>query len=80
MTNGRIEPSVHRVMIEGSEERYSLGVFTFIRGVEIHVAEELVDEEHPLQFKPFDHYKFIHFYYTEEGKRSKCPIRAYCGV
>ncbi|KAL1551449.1 putative 2-oxoglutarate-dependent dioxygenase AOP1 [Salvia divinorum] len=79
-TNGRIEPSYHRVMIEGSEERYSLGLFAFIRDVEIQVPEELVDEDHPLQFKPFDNYKYVHFYYTEEGRRSKCPIRAYCGV
>ncbi|KAL1551447.1 putative 2-oxoglutarate-dependent dioxygenase AOP1 [Salvia divinorum] len=79
-TNGRIEPPYHRVMIEGSEERYSLGLFTFIRDVEIQVPEELVDEDHPLQFKPFDNCKYVQFYCTEEGRRSKCPIRAYCGV
>ncbi|KAK4481904.1 hypothetical protein RD792_012816 [Penstemon davidsonii] len=79
-TNGRIEPSEHRVMMKGSEERYSLGIFTFIKDVIIQVPEELVDDDHPMQFKPFDHYKFIHFYYTDEGKRSKCPIKAYCGV
>ncbi|XP_057772950.1 probable 2-oxoglutarate-dependent dioxygenase AOP1 [Salvia miltiorrhiza] len=79
-TNGRIEPSKHRVIIDGSEERYSLGLFTFIRDVKIQVPEELVDEDHPLQFKPFDHYKFIHFIYTEESKSSESPIRAFCGV
>ncbi|KAL3631838.1 hypothetical protein CASFOL_024822 [Castilleja foliolosa] len=79
-TNGRIKPSQHRVMIKGKEERYSVGLFTFIKDVKIKVPEELVDDEHPLQFKPFDHYKYIHFYYTEEGKRSKCAIKAYCGI
>ncbi|KAL0441585.1 UNVERIFIED_CONTAM: putative 2-oxoglutarate-dependent dioxygenase AOP1.2 [Sesamum radiatum] len=79
-TNGRIEPSNHRVIIKGSEERYSLGLFTFIRDLKIQVAEELVDDHHPAQFNPFDHYNFIHFYYTEEGRKSKCPLRAYCGV
>ncbi|CAI9753675.1 unnamed protein product [Fraxinus pennsylvanica] len=79
-TNGRIEPAYHRVIMNGNEERYSLGLFSFIRDFTIQVADELVDDEHPLQFKPFDHYKYIHFYYTEEGKRSKCPIKAYCGV
>ncbi|KAL0415298.1 UNVERIFIED_CONTAM: putative 2-oxoglutarate-dependent dioxygenase AOP1.2 [Sesamum latifolium] len=79
-TNGRIEPSIHRVTIKGSEERYSLGLFTFIRDLKIQVPEELVDDHHPAQFNPFDHYKFIHFYYTEEGRKSKCPLRAYCGV
>lgn len=66
--------------MRGNEERYSLGLFSFIKDFTIQVADELVDDEHPLQFKPFDHYKYIHFYYTEEGKRSKCPIKDYCGV
>ncbi|KAL7099785.1 hypothetical protein ACP275_09G107500 [Erythranthe tilingii] len=80
-TNGRIEPSKHRVIIdEGSEDRYSLGLFTFIKDVKIQVPEELVDDDNPSRFKPFDHYKYIHFYYTEEGKRSKCPIKDYCGI
>ncbi|KZV43182.1 hypothetical protein F511_23658 [Dorcoceras hygrometricum] len=79
-TNGRIKPSVHRVIMKGSEERYSLGVFSFIKDVKIQVPEELVDAQNPLQFTPFDHYKFIHFIYSEEGKRSKCPIKAFCGV
>ncbi|KAH6833599.1 hypothetical protein C2S53_016248 [Perilla frutescens var. hirtella] len=80
-TNGRIRPSYHRVIMEhGSEVRYSLGVFTFIKDVEIRVPEELVDEDHPLQFKPFDHFKYIHFIYTEEGTRSKFQLRDYCGI
>ncbi|KAA8541852.1 hypothetical protein F0562_023004 [Nyssa sinensis] len=79
-SNGRIEPPNHRVIMNGNEERYSLGFFSFIRDLIIQIPEELVDDRHPLQFKPFDHYKFIHFYYTDEGKRSKCPIKAYCGV
>ncbi|KAK6148929.1 hypothetical protein DH2020_016454 [Rehmannia glutinosa] len=69
-TNGRIEPSTHRVIMKGSEERYSLGLFSFIKDLKIQVPEELVDDEHPLQYKPFGHYEYIHFYYTEEGKKS----------
>ncbi|XP_051147853.1 probable 2-oxoglutarate-dependent dioxygenase AOP1 [Andrographis paniculata] len=79
-SNGRIESCCHRVIMRGSEERYSLGFFTFIKDVKIHVPEELIDADHPLQFKPFDNFELIHFYYTEEGKKSKCPIRAFCGV
>ena len=60
-TNGRIEPSHHRVIIDGSEERYSLGLFTFIKNVEIQVPEELVDDHNPLQFKPFHHYEYFDF-------------------
>lgn len=80
-SNGRIEPPYHRVIIDGSEERYSVGVFTFIKDMKIEVPAELVDEDHPLQFKPFHNYNYIHFTYTEEGRRAKsCPLRAYCGV
>ncbi|PSS17894.1 2-oxoglutarate-dependent dioxygenase AOP1.2 [Actinidia chinensis var. chinensis] len=79
-TNGRIEPPSHRVIMRGSEERYSLGLFTFFGDRIIQIPKELVDDKHPLQFKPFDHYKFIDFYYTDEGRKSKCPIKDYCGV
>ncbi|XP_074375729.1 putative 2-oxoglutarate-dependent dioxygenase AOP1 [Apium graveolens] len=79
-TNGRIEAPQHRVIMKGTEERYSLGVFTFIRDQIIHIPEELADEEHEIQFQPFDHYKYIDFYYTDEGKKSKCPIKLYCGI
>lgn len=79
-TNGRIEAPCHRVMMQGNEERYSLGLFTFIRDLEIKIPQELVNGDHPLQFKAFDNYKYIHYYYTDEGKRSKCPIKSYCGI
>lgn len=79
-TNGRIESPQHRVIISGKEERYSLGLFAFIRDFIVHVPEKLVDDEHPLQFKPFDPYKYIHFCHTKEGGRSNCQIKSYCGI
>ncbi|XP_027123174.2 probable 2-oxoglutarate-dependent dioxygenase AOP1 [Coffea arabica] len=79
-TNGRIEAPHHRVIMPGNAERYSVGLFTFIWDLLIQVPEELVDVEHPLQFKPFDHHKFHQFHTTEEGMRSKCAIKSYCGV
>lgn len=79
-TNGRIEAPCHRVMMQGKEERFSLGLFTFIRDLKIEIPQELVDEDHPLRFEAFDNYKYIDYYYTDEGKRSKCPIKSYCGI
>jgi isopenicillin N synthase-like dioxygenase len=79
-TNGRIEPSVHQVIMRGSEERYSLGLFSFIRDLTIQIPKELVDDEHPIQFKPFEHYKYLDFYHSKEGMKAHCPIRAYCGL
>jgi len=66
--------------MSGNEERYSLGQFTFIRDIMVQIPKELADDKHPLQLRPFDHYKYIDFYYIDEGKRSKCPIRDYCGI
>ncbi|KAJ1375627.1 Oxoglutarate/iron-dependent dioxygenase [Sesbania bispinosa] len=37
------------------------------------VPEELIDEEHPLQYKPFDHLALLNFAYSAN-------IKAYCGV
>ncbi|KAL7604173.1 hypothetical protein Lser_V15G17979 [Lactuca serriola] len=80
-TNGRIEAPYHRVMMQGKEERYSLGIFTFIRGLNIQIPQKLIDEDNPPRFKEFDHYKYIHYHrYTNDGKKSECPIESYCGI
>ncbi|KAJ0680204.1 putative oxoglutarate/iron-dependent dioxygenase, non-heme dioxygenase domain-containing protein [Helianthus annuus] len=78
-TNGRIEAPTHRVMVTGDKERYVMGLFTSIRDHIIQVPQQLVDEDHPLQFRAFDNYKYMHFYYTE-GIYSQCPIKTYCGI
>ena len=47
----------------------------------IKAPEELVDEEHhPLLYKPFDRDEFVKYYCTEEAKRQKSALKAYCGV
>ncbi|KAL3528821.1 hypothetical protein ACH5RR_008143 [Cinchona calisaya] len=79
-TNGRIKPPLHRVIMSGNEERYSLSLFAFIRDLIIQVPEELVDDEHPLQFKPFDPYNYLHFCCSVEGRKSNCQIKSYCGI
>jgi len=78
-SNDRVISPSHRVIMNGKIDRYSLALFAFNKGI-IQVPEELVDEEHPLMYKPLDHIGLLHFYRTEEGYKSKCPIKAYCGV
>ena len=78
-SNDRIISPSHRVIMNGKIDRYSMGLFAFNNGI-IQVPEELVDEEHPLMYKPLDHIGLLRFYRTEEGYKSKCPIKAYCGV
>ncbi|KAM3374958.1 hypothetical protein P3S68_013672 [Capsicum galapagoense] len=80
-TNGRLHSPYHRVMMTGNEARYSVGLFSLPKaGYTIKAPEELVDDEHPLLFKPFDHLKFLAFCYSKEGMRWKFPLKTYCGV
>ncbi|CAL1377843.1 unnamed protein product [Linum trigynum] len=79
--NGRLHSAFHRVMMSGNEARYSLGLFSIPKaGYIIKAPEEVVDEEHPLVFKPFDHVEFLKFYYSEAGQRAPSALHAYCGV
>ncbi|KAL9460388.1 hypothetical protein AB3S75_003571 [Citrus x aurantiifolia] len=80
-TNGQLYSPYHRVMMTGIETRYSTGLFSIPKaGYKIESPEELVDEEHPLLFKPFDHFEFLEFYYTEAGQRAESALKTYCGV
>lgn len=65
--------------MNGNASRYSIAQFSFLEGI-IETPEEFVDEEHPLQFKPFDHLKYLDFYNKEENRKLECAIRTYCGV
>ncbi|OWM82291.1 hypothetical protein CDL15_Pgr001865 [Punica granatum] len=59
-TNGRLRSPYHRVMISGSEARYSVGLFSMPKaGYIIKAPDKMVDEEHPLLFEPFDYYELI---------------------
>lgn len=78
-SNDRLHSPYHRVTMNGKESRYSIAQFSFLEGI-IETPEELVDEEHPLQFKPFDHLKYLDFYSREENRTLESAIRTYCGV
>ncbi|KAL0429091.1 UNVERIFIED_CONTAM: putative 2-oxoglutarate-dependent dioxygenase AOP1 [Sesamum radiatum] len=46
-----------------------------------HIPEELVDTEHPLQFKPFDSYGLLRFYLSRaQSDMSGSSAKEYCGV
>ncbi|XP_030549950.1 deoxypodophyllotoxin synthase-like [Rhodamnia argentea] len=78
-SNGRLHCPAHRVMMTGKEARYSVGSFSAIRGV-ITCPPELVDEQHPLLFKPFDEVGLLRFRQTEQGLKAESTLKAYCGV
>ncbi|KAM2854621.1 hypothetical protein FF1_025035 [Malus domestica] len=78
-SNDRVPSCDHQVTMKDYKTRYSLGQFAFKSGI-IQVPEELIDEKHPLFYKPFDHFSFLNFDRTPEARKLKCSIKAYCGV
>ncbi|KAL4347581.1 hypothetical protein GQ457_17G003550 [Hibiscus cannabinus] len=80
-SNDRISSCCHRVIRNEKAMRYSLGVFSFISGM-VHILEELGDEAHPIKYKPFDHFEFLHFVKLKLAMDPKaCDlIKAFSGV
>ncbi|XP_051135949.1 probable 2-oxoglutarate-dependent dioxygenase AOP1 [Andrographis paniculata] len=79
-SNDRIKSPRHKVTMNGNKSRFSIAQFSFLENGIVKVPEELVDEKHPLRYKPFDHLKFLDFYSKEENRRLESAIRTYCGV
>ncbi|GMH03719.1 hypothetical protein Nepgr_005558 [Nepenthes gracilis] len=77
-SNNRIHAPIHRVIMTEKTARYSIVLFAFSNDLVI-TPEELVDDEHPLRFKPFDHFGFLCFY-SKDTQKTDCTIKAYCGL
>jgi hypothetical protein len=68
-------------MMSGNEARYSLGLFAVPKGgCNFKAPDELVDEEHPLLFKPFDFADFLDYRFSEKGLMDQFSLHTYCGV
>lgn len=79
-SNDRIHPCIHRVMMGANEARYSFGLATHQKGV-MHTPKELVDEEHPLQYKPFDHLGYLNWHLSNDYQpKLESLVKAYCGA
>ncbi|XP_050383498.1 probable 2-oxoglutarate-dependent dioxygenase AOP1 [Argentina anserina] len=57
-SNDRIQPCLHRVTMSANAVRYSVLLSTFHNGI-ITVPEELIDDEHPLKYKPLNHQDYL---------------------
>lgn len=75
-SNGRLHSTVHRVRMSPGETRFSTTLFSYHNGI-VQVPEELVDDEHPLQFKPFDQMGFFRFTFSNFSLSDESKIRAY---
>lgn len=80
--NGRVPAPYHRVMMSGDKERYSMGLFSYCKeGCIIKAPKELVDEEYPLLYKPYEHTKYFELIKKHQIERKFRPtLKDYCGV
>ncbi|XP_047339775.1 2-oxoglutarate-dependent dioxygenase AOP3-like [Impatiens glandulifera] len=80
-SNGRVHPAVHGVKMEPTVDqmRYSMALFVYGKGT-IEVAKELIDDDHPMLFKPFNNYELLRFFTKDPIKRKIKNIEEFCGV
>ncbi|KAD6794584.1 hypothetical protein R6Q59_021444 [Mikania micrantha] len=80
-SNNRVLSPNHKVTLDrkGKEARYTIALFSFLSKM-VKVPDEFVDDEHPLQFKPFNHLDLLKFYDSETGRKSQNILQDFCGV
>ncbi|XP_027066994.2 probable 2-oxoglutarate-dependent dioxygenase AOP1 [Coffea arabica] len=81
-SNDRIRPCLHRVHMNANARRSSVLMLSYHKGV-LHIPQELIDEENPQRYKPFDHLGYHSFLKKEvqTGQHVQCDaIKRYCGV
>ena len=76
-SNGRIHSASHRVVMSGTKPRYSLALFSNYNGI-VEIPGELVDEQHPMQFKSFDPYGLVRYFHKDP--KAESTAKADCGV
>ncbi|CAM8961574.1 unnamed protein product [Rhodiola kirilowii] len=78
-SNGRLHAVRHRVTISGSKDRYSCGVFTMVKeGVLVEAPKELVDNEHPIRYKPFIYTDFMSYFV--ESRNMEDALQVFAGI
>ncbi|KAK6802442.1 hypothetical protein RDI58_000222 [Solanum bulbocastanum] len=81
-TNGRLHSPIHKVKMFGESDRFSIQLFSFSKpGHFIKAPKELVDEEHPLLFKPFEMIGLTEYVTSQAGYAAPSDaFKAYCGL
>ncbi|KAF3655916.1 putative secoisolariciresinol dehydrogenase-like [Capsicum annuum] len=81
-TNGRLHSPIHRVKTTGESDRLSIQLFSLPKpGHFTEAPKELVDEEHPLLFKPFETLELFEYLTSHAGDSAPGEtLKAYCGI
>lgn len=78
-SNGRFRGVEHKVMIKGKSERYTYSSFVCPNDESIiEVPQELVDDEHPLLYRPFVYKDYLSETSLSQGLGS--TLRSYAGI
>ncbi|KAJ4806466.1 2-oxoglutarate-dependent dioxygenase [Rhynchospora pubera] len=78
-TNGRVHAPFHQILVGGETTRYSSILFSVPSENELVKApEELVDENNPSLFPPFDDNEFTRFCASEKGAKADDMLEAFC--
>ncbi|XP_072980202.1 probable 2-oxoglutarate-dependent dioxygenase AOP1 [Typha angustifolia] len=81
LTNGRLQPCLHRVRPTSNCKRYSALFSSQPRdGCIVETLQELVDEQHPLLYKPCNYVDYLRFRFSADGRKAKNKLKAFCGV
>ncbi|ESQ48406.1 hypothetical protein EUTSA_v10021144mg [Eutrema salsugineum] len=81
LLNGEVFPPLHHVVITGKKDRYVAGLFLRPKeGLIINAPEEMVDDEHPRLYKPFNFEDYFKFTYIDTKKRDLSALKTYCAL
>ncbi|XP_073136111.1 deoxypodophyllotoxin synthase-like [Henckelia pumila] len=80
-SNGKVLSPNHKVTLDenGKATRNTIALFSFLSKL-VEVPQELVDDQHPLNYKPFVHVDLLNFYASDRGRRSQDILTDFCGI
>ncbi|CAL1391463.1 unnamed protein product [Linum trigynum] len=81
--NSRVHCPKHKVTLCQLHDkmRYSFGLFTIPKPeYVIKAPEELIDEKHPLRFKPFAYQEYFALAYSKPGSKDGSILHAHYGI
>ncbi|KAJ0960417.1 hypothetical protein J5N97_001779 [Dioscorea zingiberensis] len=81
-SNGRVKAPPHRVKMLNNEKRHSIQFGSYFKDeCIIQAPGELVDQDHPQLYKPFNYANYAKFLFSDGGwAENTDTLKAYCGL